>query len=108
MEITPERLEEIKLHLRVENDDEDLIINTYALAGIDYVENFCDGSLVDVLTIPKEGEDTPREILFKPGIWAAILLLVGHWYTNREASSQSLNEIPFGVNDLLFRHRRWH
>ena len=35
-------------------------------------------------------------------ICQAILLLAGHWYLNRESTTQSkLNDIPFGVNALL-------
>ena len=37
----------------------------------------------------------------------AILLLVGHWYANREqvAGNVTLNEIPFGVTSLLWLDR---
>jgi uncharacterized phiE125 gp8 family phage protein len=37
----------------------------------------------------------------------AILLLVGHWYANREqvAGNVNLSEIPFGVNALLWLDR---
>jgi uncharacterized phiE125 gp8 family phage protein len=38
----------------------------------------------------------------------AILLLVGHWYENRESSSpHNLSEVPFGVSALLLPHRNW-
>ncbi|CAN7599357.1 head-tail connector protein [Bosea sp. LjRoot237] len=38
----------------------------------------------------------------------AILLLVGHWYENREsASPYNLSEVPFGVSALLLPHRNW-
>lgn len=37
----------------------------------------------------------------------AILLLVGHWYANREAATDAQrHEIPLGVNALLNLHRR--
>lgn len=36
----------------------------------------------------------------------AILLLVGHWYANREAGTERVTEeIPFGVNSLINRFR---
>ena len=50
----------------------------------------------------------PREILFTPGIWAAMLLLIAHWYANREAAAQNLTEMPLGVEALLIRHRKWN
>ncbi|WP_215846387.1 head-tail connector protein [Candidatus Pantoea bituminis] len=37
-----------------------------------------------------------------------MLLLIGQYYANREASAPNQTEIPFGVEALLFRHRKWH
>ena len=108
MEISAEQMALIKTHLRVDSDAVDSLITAYASAAIDYVELFCDGALVEALTPPAEGEASPREILFTPGIWAAILLLIGHWYANREAAAQNLTDMPLGVEALLIRHRRWH
>jgi uncharacterized phage protein (predicted DNA packaging) len=98
----------IKAHLKVDSDDEDELVTAYASAAVDYVEHFCDGALVEALTPPVEGKEPLREVLFTPGIWAAILLLIGHWYANREAAAQNLAETPLGVEALLLRHRRWH
>ena len=40
------------------------------------------------------------------GIRAAILMLVGHWFLNREAASPTtLSEPPMGVSELLSMHR---
>lgn len=108
MEISAEQLAQIKTHLRVDNDAEDTLIAAYASAAVDYVEKFCDGALVETLTPPVEAKDPPREVLFTSGIWAAMLLLVGHWYANREAAAQNISEVPLGVEALLIRHRRWH
>ena len=43
-----------------------------------------------------------------PDLKGALLLLVGHWYENREASISSVMEIPIpiGVDDLVCNHRR--
>lgn len=108
MEISAEQIAQIKAHLRVDSDAEDTLIGAYASAAVDYVEHFCDGALVDVLTLPVEEKEPPREVLFTSGIWAAMLLLIGHWYANREAASQNLAETPLGVEALLLQHRRWH
>lgn len=108
MDITPEMLKQIKAHLRVEGDEEDPLIMTYALASASYVEKYCDGTLVNQPTPPIADQPLPRETLLTKGIWAAMLLMVGHWYNNREASGQSLTEIPLGVDDILFLHRRWN
>ncbi|EMH3784411.1 head-tail connector protein [Klebsiella pneumoniae] len=108
MEISEEQLAQIKAHLKVDGDDEDTLIAAYASASVDYVERFCDGALVETLTQPVEGETQPREVIFTSGIWAAMLLLIGHWYANREAAAQNLSEVPLGVEALLIRHRRWN
>ncbi|MDV7025260.1 head-tail connector protein [Atlantibacter subterranea] len=108
MEISAEQMTLIKTHLRVDGDTEDALIAAYAAAAVDYVEKFCDGTLVESLTPVSEDTDPPREVLFTSGIWAAMLLLIGHWYANREAAAPSLTETPLGVEALLIRHRRWH
>ncbi|HGH5394192.1 TPA: head-tail connector protein [Raoultella planticola] len=108
MEISEEQKAQIKTHLRVDDSNEDTLIDAYASAAVDYVEKYCDGTLVETLTPVEEGDEPPREILFTSGIWAAMLLLIGHWYTNREAVAQNLTEVPLAVEALLIRHRRWH
>lgn len=110
MVITDEMLSQIKLHLRVDGDEEDSLIKAYADAATGYVEKYCDGYLVLSLTPVVEGECPPRELLFKPAIWSAILLLVGHWYSNREAVNVGniTSEIPLGVDNILFLFRRWN
>lgn len=37
---------------------------------------------------------------------AAILLLVGHWYANREAVGEAMAELPLGVAALIAPYRR--
>ncbi|WP_370527983.1 head-tail connector protein [Atlantibacter sp. RC6] len=108
MEISAEQMTLIKTHLRVDGNTEDALIAAYTAAAVDYVEKFCDGALVESLTPASDDEEPPREVLFTSGIWAAMLLLIGHWYANREAAASSLTETPLGVEALLIRHRRWH
>lgn len=108
MEISEEQLAQIKLHLRVDHDADDDLIKIYLDAAFDYVEHYCDGKLVVEITPIVEGENPPREIIFTAGIWQAMLLLIGHYYSNREAVGQSQIEIPLGVESLLYRHRKWH
>lgn len=110
MEISEEQLAQIKLHLRVDHDVDDDLIKANAEAAVDYVEHYCDGSLVIEATPIVEGEAQPREILFTAGIWQAMLLLIGHWYGNREGVNigNITSEVPLGVDALLLRHRKWH
>jgi len=37
---------------------------------------------------------------------AAVLLMVGHWYANREAAGPAMQAIPIGAEALLDLHRR--
>lgn len=107
MELNPAQMALIKKHLRVDGSDEDDLIAGYAQSSVDFVEHYCDGTLVVELSTPVEDEEPPREVLFSSGIWQAMLLLIGQYYANREASGQSQIEIPFGVEALLYRHRKW-
>ena len=72
----------MKLHLRVDSDDEDALIEAYIAAGISYIEQYCDRTLVEELD-----PDAENEMLLTGDVWAALLLLVGHWYANREAAA---------------------
>lgn len=36
----------------------------------------------------------------------AIMMLVGHWYENREAAGASMSELPIGVSALIAPYRR--
>lgn len=44
-----------------------------------------------------------------PAIDQAILMLVGHWYENREASLVGTNAeaVPFGFEEIVNNHRDW-
>ncbi len=54
---------------------------------------------------PQAGD--PLESTVPAAIKAAILLLVGHWYQNREAVSDSApTELPLAVNSLIAPYRR--
>lgn len=48
-------------------------------------------------------ENVPADLI------TAVCLLVGHWYENREATSEaSLSAVPFGVEYILAEYRRAH
>lgn len=103
MEISEEQLKQIKVHLRVDHGDEDVIISAYASAAIGYMEDYCDVQIVEAI----DDNVSINQSLLTPQMWAALLLLVGNWYANKEASGQQLTDIPFGVDALLIRQRNW-
>jgi len=52
-----------------------------------------------------DSTDEPDLLPLPDGIRAAILLMVGHLYASREATSERMVEVPFGIDALLRPHR---
>lgn len=96
----------VKMHLRVDGDEEDALIGGYVAAAKAHVEQHCDRKLVD--TDPVE----PDEMGLTRDVEQAILLLVGHWYANREAvvvgaSGTGATAMPLAVDRLLWYRKRF-
>ena len=90
----PVTLQEAKQQCRVDHDEDDELILSYITAAREWAEGFLNKPLV------------LESVEVKQTWKQAILLLVSHWYANREnAVSPSLNEIPFGAKDLLWLDR---
>lgn len=166
-------LDEAKLHLRVDNEEEDLLIAGLIQTAEEHVEAFTKRAIMPqsweltlsefpneirlprpplqvVESISYRGSDgvvrvinpdayevesdriylvpgaswpstplypgLPIRVRFTAGyeqvpaaIKHAILLLVGHWYNNREAvrEGREVNELPFAVSALLWPLRVW-
>ncbi|MCK8669296.1 head-tail connector protein [Pseudomonas azerbaijanoccidens] len=90
----------VKTHLRVDHDDEDALIQGYLDAAQVHVEQHCDRVIVETPVLPEEMGLTKD-------VQQAILLLVGHWYTNREAVASGLTEVPLAVGRLLWYRKRF-
>jgi uncharacterized phage protein (predicted DNA packaging) len=90
-------IELIRKHLRLDYEDEDDLIALYAESAFAWALWFCDN--------PKllEAEDFPSS--FK----AALLLLIGHSYANREAVviGATTAEVQMAVESLLWSSRNW-
>jgi len=96
-------LSRVKLHLRVDHSDEDSLIQGYLAAAQAHVEQHCDRTLV-------EGNPTgPEQMLLTKDVEQAILLLVGHWYANREAVVVGVapSAVPLAVDRLLWYRKRF-
>jgi uncharacterized phage protein (predicted DNA packaging) len=90
-------IELIRKHLRLDYEDEDDLITLYAESALAWALWFCDNpKLVEV-------DDFPAS--FK----AALLLLIGHSYANREAVviGTITAEVPMAVESLLWSSRNW-
>ncbi|KLJ14523.1 MULTISPECIES: head-tail connector protein [Pseudomonas] len=92
----------VKMHLRVDGDEEDPLIGGYIEAAKAHVEQHCDRKLV-------EGEPIePEQMGLTGDVQQAILLLVGHWYANREAvAAGGLTSVPLAVDRLLWYRKRF-
>jgi len=90
-------LAEVKTHLRVGSDNsEDALITTYITAAREYVESYQNRVYLS--------SDEAVEAETMTGIEkAACLLLIGHWYENRQAVVLGTppSEVPFAVKALL-------
>lgn len=87
-----------KQHLRVLHSDDDGLIGTYLAAAERWAENYTGKTLVAI------GEAADGEI--PADLTAAILLMVGHLYSNREAvTSTPLAEAPLGSIILAHPYR---
>ena len=106
----PIALEEAKAHLRVEFSDDDAYISALITAAREYVEAF-QNRLIAVRNY-EEGEKASEGERIEPAgamERQAMLLLIGHWYANREAVTVgvSSSEVPIAATDLLYFNRKW-
>jgi uncharacterized phage protein (predicted DNA packaging) len=95
-------LAEVKTHLRVGSDtSEDSLITTYITAAREYVEGYQNRIYLST------DEEVTAETM--TGVEkAACLLLIGHWYENRQAVALGTppSEVPFAVKALLDIRRK--
>lgn len=101
-------LRQAKRHLRVYHDDDDDTISLYLGAAIASVQEYVDRIVYAVGGAPPSGDDgTAIEVT--PAITAAILLLLGDLYENREADPESKGDavLPRAVRALLAPYRVW-
>ncbi|BBI43971.1 MULTISPECIES: head-tail connector protein [Pseudomonas syringae group] len=96
-------LARVKLHLKVDGEEEDTLIAGYVEAAKSHVAMHCDRELV-------EGNPAgPEQMGFTPDVEQAVLLMVGHWYANREAVviGTITSEVPLAVERLLWYRKRF-
>ncbi|WP_169294614.1 head-tail connector protein [Advenella sp. EE-W14] len=92
----------VKQQLRVQHDIEDDLLSSYLQSAIAHVEQHCDRKIV-------ETPASEAEMAMTPDVTQAILLLVGHWYANREAVVIGAvpSAIQLGVDRLLWYRKRF-
>jgi uncharacterized phage protein (predicted DNA packaging) len=96
-------LDLVKTHLRVDGVEEDQLIEGYMAAALAHVELHCDRVLVEGVPV------LPDQMALTKDVQQAVLLLVGHWYANREAVviGTITAEVPLAVDRLLWYRKRF-
>ncbi|MCW2485942.1 phage gp6-like head-tail connector protein [Candidatus Symbiopectobacterium sp. NZEC127] len=97
----------VKAHCRVETgSDEDTLLNAYILAAGKRVQTYTRRKLYENEDVEGYAEDEDR-LLLTEDVQVAMLLLIGHWYENREAVviGLSVQPLPFAVESLLQPYR---
>ncbi|AZF09561.1 hypothetical protein C4J93_1347 [Pseudomonas sp. R2-37-08W] len=87
----------MRKHLRVDHEDDDDLIELYAESALAWALWYCDNPALKLVA------DFPAS--FKN----AVLLLLGHSYSTREAVviGTITAELPMGVESLLWASRNW-
>ncbi|AWE23525.1 phage gp6-like head-tail connector protein [Salmonella enterica subsp. enterica serovar Senftenberg] len=85
-------LEEVKLHCRIDGDDENALINGYIVAALEICQKHIGRRFDDGLE-------------FNPALKVGCLLLVGHWYEHREIVAEKTSELPFSTSSLWNYYR---
>lgn len=94
----------VKLHLRVDDAAEDALIGIYVTAAEEFAMQFLGRAVYANSTA--QGTDTAG-IVINPAIQAALLLIVGHLYANREdvLAGVSVAQLPNGSQYLMQPYR---
>ncbi|RTR01943.1 head-tail connector protein [Halomonas nitroreducens] len=109
-------LDIIKQHVRLEPDDveEDALLDTYATAAQRLVENRTGRKLYatagEIPNDPETGEPIEAGLVLDDDLTTAMLLLVGHWYENRESVvlGTIASDLPMAVDALIGPYKHYN
>lgn len=98
-------IEECKAQCRIDGDDpsDNTLLEIYIGAARRTAENYVKRSLYDD-ALPS---DDPEGLIIQADVKLALMLLVGHWYENREPVNigNIVSTLPFGFKTLLEPYR---
>ncbi|CAM6608640.1 head-tail connector protein [Klebsiella quasipneumoniae] len=99
-------VEELRYQCRIDSDDdtEDVMLTLYLNASLKHAEKITNRHLYDS-AVP---DDDPDGLVIEDDIKLALMLLVSHWYENREPVNigNITTTLPFGVKSILEQHRK--
>ncbi|HEL4264243.1 phage gp6-like head-tail connector protein [Stenotrophomonas maltophilia] len=93
----------VREQCRVIDEVSDVMLQSYVDAALAHVQMHCDRVLV-------EGDPADEgEMNFTPDVRQAVLLLVAHWVSVREAVTvgDSAARVPLGFDSLLWYRKRF-
>ncbi|HHR5857404.1 TPA: head-tail connector protein [Providencia alcalifaciens] len=101
-------LEVVKSHCNIDPEftDDDKILTIYIGSAVKYVENYTRRTLYE--NESSEGyQNDPESLLLSDDVKNAMLLLIGQWYENREATNigNITSALPFATEALLQPYR---
>ncbi|WP_374446964.1 head-tail connector protein [Providencia sp.] len=101
-------LELVKAHCNIDADftDDDKLLTIYTGSAVKYVENYTRRKLYE--NESSEGyQDDTEPLLLSDDVKNAMLLLIGQWYENREATNigNITSTLPFATEALLQPYR---
>lgn len=96
-------LDELRCQCRIDGDAEDALLQIYRAAALEKAQEYLNRPLFEN-EVPDGVSDG---LLINNRITLAIMLAVGHWYEQREATTKTvLHEVPLGFYALLCGMRK--
>lgn len=92
-------LNEVKVYLKIEDNEEDTLLDILIKAAISFCETKLNRPILD------SNMTTENTWVVAEEIRIAIYMLITHWYENRSLIGQITNEIDFSVSAILKPHR---
>jgi len=95
-------VDQVKLNLRIDHDDEDALIESLISAAFDAFEQSTNRKLFAATDVIPD--NLKNGINITDSIIQGAQLLIGHWYKNRESVGAG-GELPMATEWLWKRHR---
>jgi len=97
-------IEIVKQQCKVEHDDDNALLSVYTQAAAGHVEAYTGRTLFKDADCVAEGVDA---LVLNAAVSVAMLLLIAHWYENREAVvvGTITATLPLAVQSLLQPHK---
>jgi len=101
-------LAHLKQHLRIDHNAEDALLIAYQNAALSAFELWTGRKLIPTPDKLPDKDKITNELLITEAIKQGALLLIGHWYAQREAvNDKLLHKVPYAVDALWLPYKYW-